>query len=67
MYWFWYFMYTTMPALLLPGMLGGFGAEAKRAADDFVEVLGLAFLAIAALAIIGGAVYGVLKLSGLIN
>lgn len=67
MYWFWYFMYATMPALLLAGLFGVFGPEAKRAADDFAQAIGTAFVILLVVGALGGLVYLVLKLFGVVS
>lgn len=46
MYWFWFFVMAGCPALLFPGMLGLFGEEAEKAADDVIASFGVALLVV---------------------
>lgn len=51
MYWVLFFLYCSQPVFLLPGLMGVFGEEGKRAADDAVPIIGVS--AIIAIAIVG--------------
>ncbi|MES2931124.1 MAG: hypothetical protein V4682_00310 [Patescibacteria group bacterium] len=62
MYWFWYFVFAANPAFLLLGITGILGEEAREAANDLAEILGIVFLVILACV----AVYFLLKFMGLV-
>lgn len=59
MYWFWYFLFASQPALLLLGMTGFLGDEAKKAAEDLGEVLGVMVIVIIIIAAIYFLIQGV--------
>ncbi len=67
MYWFWYLLFAAEPALLLLGMAGYFGKEAKEVADHLAQVVGAIFFAFVVLAAIGALIYLILKGVGLIQ
>ncbi len=62
MYWLWFFLYCSQPALLLLGLFGLFGDEGKKAAEDVAQILGVLFLIL----IVGVAIYFGLDYVGLV-
>jgi len=52
MYWFWHFLFVSQPPFLLLGLLGVFGKEAEKVAEDLVGVLGIVILVLVVLAVV---------------
>ncbi len=43
MYWLWYFLFCGQPYLIIPAVLGCFGSDAKKAAEDLSLFLTASF------------------------
>lgn len=65
-YWFWYFLFAANPSFLLLGMVGVFGDEAKKVADELAEILAILLVAFATIAALFGLAYLVLRAIGIV-
>lgn len=64
MYVFWWILFISQPHFMFLGLSGLFGEEARKVADEILEIWGIAAVLLIALAVIAGLVYLIFKFMG---